>query len=148
MPGLIVAAATGGTGLAATAVREGAERSATVLVDAARTIAERAKTVDWANDAGVLRFGDARKAAVVAHRISNGHAWDKHVIEQNEFPEISHPREFADRIETALLTGEERLIARGRSVHWKDGLIVIVDPRSPDLGSAFKSSYRYFQTRE
>jgi hypothetical protein len=52
VPGLLLAAATGGTGLAATAVREGVQATADVATSIATRLATRVRELDLASDTG------------------------------------------------------------------------------------------------
>ena len=78
------------------------------------------------------------------HKIANGHAYDKHIVENNEFPGVHTKAEFAevigDAVRRAEADGSVRNLQRGRTAYYDDttGLLVIKDPVSPDLGTAFK----------
>ncbi|MGK5732830.1 polymorphic toxin-type HINT domain-containing protein [Streptomyces sp. URMC 124] len=77
---------------------------------------------------------------------ADGHAYRKHVVEQGEFPGIRTRAQFAEMIEDVILNGERRVGALGRSAYWKNGVIVIRNPGSPDGGTVFapKAGYDYF----
>jgi hypothetical protein len=83
------------------------------------------------------------EAEVMATRIARGHAWQKHVIEQGEFPLITTPEEFAVEIRRIL---ERPSIVRRLSVerwaYWDEGrkTLVIVHPSTTDGGTAFVPS--------
>ncbi|GHE27425.1 hypothetical protein GCM10017673_31990 [Streptosporangium violaceochromogenes] len=83
--------------------------------------------------AAVRRSGNA-----IASRIANGHAYGKHVVRQGEFPAISSRGEFARLIAQVIAHGESKILARGRVAFWLNGTVVIRDPNSRDLGTAFK----------
>lgn len=75
-----------------------------------------------------------------ATRIANGHAWAKH---QGEFPELSSADEFAgliDGIMKKAAGSDVKSLAKGRQAFWDGGsnTVVILDPNSPDLGTAFR----------
>jgi filamentous hemagglutinin len=69
-----------------------------------------------------------------AQQIANGHAWPKH---GGDFPE------FAQHIDQIMANpSASKSLARGRAAFWDDKTktVVIRDPNSPDLGTAFKPS--------
>jgi filamentous hemagglutinin len=75
-----------------------------------------------------------------AQQIANGHAWPKH---RGDFPEFSTEAEFAQHIDQILANpSASKSLARGRAAFWDDKTktVVIRDPNSPDLGTAFKPS--------
>ncbi len=79
-------------------------------------------------------------ARTVAKSIAEGHAYAKHVEEQNEFPGVENRDEFAALIETIIRTpSEDKNLTRERQAFWDDAtqVVVIVDPNSLDLGTAF-----------
>ena len=72
-----------------------------------------------------------------AGRIARGHAWIKH---HEEFPGLSQA-EFASLIEQGMTDASEaKNLSVGRTAFWDEttGTVVIYDPNSPDLGTAFK----------
>jgi filamentous hemagglutinin len=85
---------------------------------------------------------DQELARIVAHGISRGHAFQVHVIEGEEFPEISTRDEFAAMIERVLVdsTSVQRPLREGRQAFWNDALLmlVIVDRFHEDGGTAFR----------
>ncbi|MDQ2756088.1 MAG: hypothetical protein M3Y71_05925 [Actinomycetota bacterium] len=91
-------------------------------------------------------------AAVGARRIAEGHAWTKHVVAGGEFPQITTPEQFTRLIEDVLLHGEGRpsAIYPGKTYYWKDGTFVVIDPRNPDGGTAFRphQGREYFEDQE
>lgn len=79
--------------------------------------------------------------ADLARRIANGHAYQKHVVKRGEFPTIANREQFAQLIEDVITNFDEVQALRGnRYLYWqvKAQMIVIVDPRNPDGGSAFR----------
>jgi hypothetical protein len=73
-----------------------------------------------------------------AQQIANGHAWTKH---KAEFPEFSTAAEFAQHIDQVMAhPSASKPLSKGRQAFWDDKskTIVIVDPRSPDSGTAFR----------
>jgi len=81
-----------------------------------------------------------------AQQIAKGHAWSRHGA---EFPEFSSEAEFADHIDNVMASpSATKIIAKGRKAFWDDKskTLVIRDPNSPDLGTAFrpKAGKAYF----
>ena len=77
----------------------------------------------------------------LAKRISEGHAFDKHVVQQAEYPGVTDKLQFGKIIQDAIESaGAEKALANGRYAWWDDtsGTAVIFDPASPDLGTAFR----------
>ena len=84
--------------------------------------------------------------STVAEQIAKGHAWSKH---KGDFPEFSTATEFAQHIDAVITSPSDyKQLARGRTAFWEDSskTVVIADPRSPDLGTAFrpKNGKAYF----
>ena len=88
----------------------------------------------------------------LGQRIAEGHAFKKH-FEKGEFKDlgIKTREDFARHIDNvvAKATGSNvRNLSRGRTAYWDDatGTVVIHDPKSPDLGTAFRPAEgkRYF----
>ena len=77
-----------------------------------------------------------------AEQIAQGHAWDKHVVDRGEFGGmgINTPDDFADHIEDVMNNGETKSLDRGRTGYYDQptNTLVIEDPNSPDLGTAFQ----------
>jgi hypothetical protein len=61
---------------------------------------------------------------------ANGHAFQKHVIDQGEFPGIRTRAQFADMVEDVILNGERRIRSDGTTAFWQNGVIVIRNPKS------------------
>lgn len=75
--------------------------------------------------------------------IANGHAFDKHVIEQSEFKElgISTKEQFAAHIEKVVKNPtSSKSFSGGRIAYWDEtsGTVVICNPKSADGGTAFR----------
>jgi hypothetical protein len=89
---------------------------------------------------------DKAYAKLIGDEISGGHAFDKHVIEQGEFPGVTTRRQFADTIEDVVISGESRVLSGGRTAYWSDGTLVIRNPSAEDGGTAFRptNGYDYF----
>lgn len=89
---------------------------------------------------------DRAYAKLIGDEISSGHAFDKHVIERGEFPGVTTRRQFSGIIESAVVSGEGRVLSGGRTAYWSDGIVVIRDPGTTDGGTAFRptNGYDYF----
>jgi Pretoxin HINT domain len=76
---------------------------------------------------------------LTADEISSGHAFDKHVLVQGEFPGITTRSQFAQRIESAIRNGEAKSLTGGRTAWWDpgSGTVVIRNPGAVDGGTAF-----------
>ncbi|MCH4091118.1 two-partner secretion domain-containing protein [Acetobacter sp.] len=91
-----------------------------------------------ANAANSVRLNDQ----LAAEEIANGHAFDKHVIDQNEFGgAITTKQQFADQIENILNNpSATKQLSNGRTAYWDNssGMVVIRNPKAADGGTAFK----------
>jgi hypothetical protein len=92
--------------------------------------------------------GPRLQARLAAEELAgtDGHAFQKHVVEQGEFPGIRTRAQFSNMIEDVILNGERRVRSDGASAYWRNGIIVIRNPGSRDGGTVFapKEGYRYF----
>ena len=82
----------------------------------------------------------AGDASALADQIASGHAFDKHVLEGDDFPDINTPEEFSNHIEDILTEPDAyRNLERDRTAYWDDesGTVVIHDPNNGDGGTAF-----------
>lgn len=101
----------------------------------------------------IIREGrmDQAQARGIAYRISRGHAFQVHVIEGEDFPEIRTRDEFAEMIEKVLSdpASPQRPLREGRQAFWSDAhrAVVIVDWFHEDGGTAFRPvrGKAYFQ---
>jgi len=74
----------------------------------------------------------------VSRKIARGHAYDKHVIKREEFPEISSPDEFEHLIHDVMNNYDAtQPLSEGRQAYWKDD-VVITNPADSDGGTAFR----------
>jgi len=94
-------------------------------------------------------FKDAAEIARVAEQIAGGHAYQKHVVERDEYPEIGSQEQFQNLIQRILSNPTEwKRLEGGKSAYWdkKTGTVVIRDPGHPDGGTAFrpKTGKRYY----
>lgn len=85
------------------------------------------------------------RSQLAGDEIAGGHAFEKHV-QQGEFPGVETREQFARHIEDVIANGEVRSLSAGRSAYWRDGTIVIRNPKSADGRTAFKprDGYDYF----
>jgi hypothetical protein len=93
-----------------------------------------------------LLSADKADAKLIGEQISEGHAFDKHVIERQEFPGITTRGQFASMIEDVVIKGEGRVLNGGRTAYWSDGTLVIRNPAAPDGGTTFRpaNGHDYF----
>ncbi|WP_206071201.1 DUF6531 domain-containing protein [Knoellia koreensis] len=86
------------------------------------------------------------RAQLTGQEIAGGHAFVKHKVEMGEFPGIRTRAQFATHIEDVVLNGEMRTLSAGRTAFWREGTVVIRNPRAPDGGTAFqpRDGYDYF----
>jgi RHS repeat-associated protein len=85
-----------------------------------------------------------------AEKIANGHAYDKHVVQQGEYPEIATRAQFQQLIqETMDSATAEKPLSGARYAYWNasDETVVITDPNSSDGGTALRptNGYAYYQ---
>ncbi len=83
----------------------------------------------------------------LASSIANGHAYNKHVLQKGEFPEINNRSEFADYIHDIMRNPDEyKVLTNGRAAYWKNGTVVITNPLDVDGGTAFRPAggWAYF----
>jgi len=95
------------------------------------------------NDAHSSTSGKDLNSELAGEEISNGHAFDKHVIEQGEFKElgISTKEQFAAHIEKVVRDPtSSKNFSGGRTAYWDEssGAAVIRNPNSADGGTAFR----------
>ena len=85
----------------------------------------------------------------IAEQIANGHAFEKHILTQGEFPGWIRTRnQFAARIEEALTNFTEiKNLKNGRVGYWHGdtGTVVLYDPKRWDKGTCFQpvKGYQY-----
>ncbi|QIK84339.1 hypothetical protein [Sanguibacter sp. HDW7] len=68
------------------------------------------------------------------------------MIDKAEFPGITTRSQFASHLEDVVAHGERRSLSSGRTAYWRDGTIVIRNPKAADGGTAFRTTdgYDYF----
>jgi filamentous hemagglutinin len=85
---------------------------------------------------------DHERATAVARRISAGHAYEKHVVEGYDFPEIKSREELAAVIFEVLTdpASLKRGLRDGREAFWNERhrVLVILDLLSEDCGTALR----------
>lgn len=75
--------------------------------------------------------------------IANGHAFQKHVVTNKEYPEITSKDQFFSLVKgVASAPTASKNLVRGRTAFWGESAktIVVVDPSSADKGTAFRPS--------
>ena len=87
----------------------------------------------------------------IADAIADGHAFDKHLLEEGEWADqgINTRRQFALFLKHIIEhPSEERDLSNGRIAYWDDatGTVIIYNPHASDLGTAFQpdNGIRYF----
>jgi filamentous hemagglutinin len=83
----------------------------------------------------------AAKATEIARQIAGGHAYKKHVLEQDEFPWIETREEFRDFIAGIMRKPTSwKPLKDGRRAYLdaRTGTIVIRDPNHIDGGTAYR----------
>lgn len=82
-------------------------------------------------------------ACQAAVDIANGHAYDKHILNKNEFPgyEFRTRSQFADFIDSIISKPTQSgQLTGGRAYYYDAGsdAIVITNPKAPDGGTVFR----------
>ena len=83
----------------------------------------------------------AESPAEIAGHIAAGHAYDKHVVAERQFPGIASRAAFATRIQGIIEHPTAfRPLSSGRTAYWDaaSGAVVIVNPHDRDGGTCFK----------
>lgn len=97
---------------------------------------------------GVTRPESRLNIQLTADEIAGGHAYDKHVLEQAEFPGVTTREQFARVIENAITNYEDIAhLSKGRTAYWYEDIVVIRNPNAADGGTAFvpDAGYSYFE---
>ncbi|MDQ7814929.1 MAG: DUF2341 domain-containing protein [Patescibacteria group bacterium] len=95
--------------------------------------------------------GQRERLSSIATRIGNGHAYDKHVLEQGQFVDIVKNRsDFTKHVYNVMKNPDEyRQLSGGRAAYWqwRTNSIIITDPKNNDAGTAFQPfmGYDYFK---
>ncbi|CFQ74471.1 Uncharacterised protein [Yersinia similis] len=95
------------------------------------------------NEANSATSGKDLNAELVGREIADGHAFEKHVIEQGEFTGlgIRTRAQFAQHVENVVKNPTStKELSGGRSAYWDQstGTVVIRNPKAPDGGTAFR----------
>lgn len=87
------------------------------------------------------------RAQLAGQEIAGGHAFEKHILDLGEFPGVRTRAQFASHIEDVIIKGEMRPLSGGRTAYWREGTVVIRNPRAADGGTAFQpgDGYDYFR---
>lgn len=85
----------------------------------------------------------------VASQIAHGHAYTDHVVDDQQFPGVESPEQFAAVIADVMRNGLSNRLARGRTGYWYQDIFVVRDPFHPDGGSAYRPSagFNHFLTQ-
>ncbi|HTK76241.1 MAG TPA: hypothetical protein VL371_13340 [Gemmataceae bacterium] len=86
----------------------------------------------------------------IAKSMSEGHSYDKHVVEEKLFPDVKSKDEFAKVIGKVLANPtHHRKLENDREAYYdsKSNTIVIYNPHARDKGTCFKprAGLRYFE---
>jgi hypothetical protein len=86
----------------------------------------------------------------IAKAMANGHAYDKHVVEEKLFPEVKNKDQFEQVIAKVLASPtHHRKLENDREAYFdsKSNTIVIYNPHARDKGTCFKprAGLRYFE---
>lgn len=98
---------------------------------------------EGAADTGAASAADAARlrTQLTAEEIAGGHAFDKHVIQNGEFPGITTRAQFSGQIENVINNASDvKILSNGRTAYWdsSSGTVVIRNPSAADGGTAFK----------
>ena len=88
-----------------------------------------------------LALAGTTEAAQLAAQIAAGHAFDKHVVAERQFPGITTRAEFAALLERIIAhPSAARRLSHDRSAYWDEetGTVVITNPHDRDGGTAFR----------
>lgn len=86
----------------------------------------------------------------IAKKIAGGHAYEKHVIEEKQFPDVKSEGDFAELIGKVLANPtHHRKLENGREAYFdnKSNTIVIYNPRARDKGTCFRprAGLKYYE---
>ena len=79
--------------------------------------------------------------SAIAIKIADGHAFEKHVRDEGQFPGILTQEQFAIEIQRTMDNpSTSKRLAHDRTAYWDDtaGTVVVCDPHTTDGGTAFK----------
>lgn len=86
----------------------------------------------------------------IAKAIAAGHSYEKHVVDEKQFPEVKSEEEFAEFIAKLLANPtHHRELENEREAYFdkKSNTIVIYNPRARDRGTCFRprAGLKYFE---
>jgi hypothetical protein len=86
----------------------------------------------------------------IAKAMAGGHAYEKHVVEEKQFPEVKSPREFVELIAKVMANPtHHRELENDREAYFdnKSNTIVIYNPHAKDKGTCFRprAGLKYFK---
>lgn len=85
-------------------------------------------------------------AARIGTAIAGGHAYQKHVVDEGQFPGVDSPAKFAKVVEDVIFGGDHKKLTDGRDAWWDGETVVIANPNAADNGTCFKPGNRnYFK---
>lgn len=129
---------------AALAAQNAVMHAASVEATASLGRAAQAEAAARSAATSVASAGQLR-AQLAGQEIASGHAFDKHVVQQGEYPNVRTRAQFAGLIEEVILKGESKSLGLGRTAYWYDGTFVVRNPKDPDGGSAYRETLDYFK---
>jgi hypothetical protein len=139
VPDIALLLLTGGLGTAADGGAEAARG-----LSRAEKAAESTRDLSRAEKAAAAaRVAEKEAISPEAEQIASGHAFDKHVVGQGEYPEYSTREEFARHIDDVIKNpSESKPLSNGRSAYWDESsdTVVITNPNDPHGGTAFRPS--------
>jgi hypothetical protein len=85
----------------------------------------------------------------IAKAIATGHAYEKHVVDEKQFPEVKNKSDFTELIGKILANPtHQRDLENERAAYYdrKSNTIVIYNPRARDKGTCFRprAGLKYF----
>jgi hypothetical protein len=86
----------------------------------------------------------------IAKAIANGHSYEKHVVEEKQFPEVKSTDDFMESIARVLANPtHHRKLENDREAYFdnKSNTIVICNPHARDKGTCFRprAGLKYFE---
>ncbi|WP_149204596.1 putative T7SS-secreted protein [Actinotalea subterranea] len=148
-PEIAVSAATagmGGGGIIGPKVVSGLRKGAASVAKgagpakAAASVAKGAESVakGAAPEAPAVTASRLNARAAAEKMVLEGHAFQKHVIDQKEFPEVRTKEDLVRIAETTIREGEGKDLPRGRTGFWKDDVLVVHDSKTAHGGSVYR----------
>jgi len=91
------------------------------------------------------------KQQLTAEQIAKGHAFEKHVLHQGQFPDVKTKKQFAEHIESVMENPtHSKALGGGRHAYFdsKTSTFAVTNPKDPDAGTAFQTSLKYFNNQK